>query len=245
MRVTTRPSLLVPVLMLFAQVPAGAQDRLDRLPSGCPVPTADLEWLKQRLLTLASQNDPNSIAGLLRRAVTPGAPPACPVLTVDDDLDFALAELIEFTVEVGNPVLELGVFRGVRGAVLMQPAEGRAPRPIPLAALAAAVEHGRTEHGRGHALWTLFRLAEHDEARGYLLAQARAEGGPPAWPDLPADLVDQLYLTQFEQHADVRAELEREPSLIRDRVARCLVENRDMPRRAGPFQPTLLSHCGR
>ena len=58
----------------------------------------------------------------------------------------------------------------------------------------------------------------------YLLQQARAAAGPPAWPDLPQALVEQAYFSASERNAGLRAALEADVALVRDSTARCLVE---------------------
>lgn len=202
----------------------------------CPPPSWDLETLKERMLTLATRDQESDIASLLSIAVAPGThPPACPLLTAEHDLGEALDELIRFAAAHTSGPLQRGIFGGVAEALRVHRSERAAPE-IPLTAMALAMEQGNTPHGRGLALWHLLRLAEDGAVQAYLLRQARAPEGPPAWPDLPQAIVDQAYFSASERNAGLRAALEADLSLVRNPTARCLVNARGGRRHFAPSE---------
>lgn len=204
----------------------------------CPEhPRYTVETFKERLLELAATGRVNSVRGLMGSAMTPrGVPPSCHLLPQDEDLDEVLDELIRFVALQDDPDLHREFFGGVRTSII--PASDRSHREIPLNALIFAIEEGRSGQARGVALSTLERLADDPRVFALLLEWARAETGPPRFPNRPQVIAGSVYVMEAMRNAEAfRAALEADLSLIRNPRVRCLAERNMLPpevRRQGP-----------
>jgi hypothetical protein len=87
-----------------------------------------------------------------------------------------------------------------------------------------ALENGRTSAARWRALVDLVRRATDPQIHTRLLAIARQPVGPPAWPDLPADLIADLAHQLGEGGKLLDREIVSAPNLIGHPLARWLVE---------------------
>lgn len=183
----------------------------------CPEhPRYTVETFKERLLELARTGRVRAVGGLVSGAMTPsGVPPSCHILPEDEDLDQVLDELIRFVVVQPDPDLHLWFFTGV--SPILNRAADRPSREIPLDALVFAVEEGRSNQARGRAVGTLERRANDPEVFALLLEWARAESGPPAYPNLPEVIAGSVYVMEAMRNAEAfRAALESDLSLIRN-----------------------------
>lgn len=205
-------AVLVPGLVLTADL--SGQD------STCPPPQHTVSTFKERLLEVAgpTPTSRSAIAGLVSVAFAPGPPPVCAVFREGTDLVEALDELVRFVASTGNPQLAGPFHGGVSLALRVSGEHGRSPPPMPIHALRFAVEGSPLP---GPALTFLRRHADDPEVREYLLELMRRERGPPAHPDLPAELVEVLVRFPSRPFGDLRDALEADPERIRNPVARC------------------------
>lgn len=151
----------------------------------------------------------------------------CSVLPEGTDLQEVMETLIRFAAQEESLSLQSAVMNTT--TVVLRADAGR-NFSVPVEDLSFAVEEGRTDFVRSRGLRTLARLAEDDNVRAYLLRWARAERGPPLFPDLPEQIADRLYYIESIVSADLlRAALESDLSQVRNAKVRCLVENRGNP----------------
>ncbi len=153
----------------------------------------------------------------------------CPALPRDEiDLNAVLDDLVRWAAGQDNPALANGLMRGLHVGLMVH--GERLGLEIPLPALRFAVSEARSDRARGYALRTLKRLGDDPLVRSQLLAWARKEQGPPLFPDLPEQIARSLYHVVSIRGADLlRAELEGDPSRIRNARVRCWAEGRDRP----------------
>lgn len=229
----TAPTLMAVLLLVFGGGRAASQE------PPCFRPQFTVEAFKEHLLERGRAEDWMAVSGLVGSALEPPAPPACRVrLPQDADLQAVMEDLVRFVADQGVPALNRGFFMAI-GRMIRVDDEGEEQRELPMDAMAYAVEEGRTEQGRGHALYTLWQLADAPQVTAYLLSRARAPRGPPAWPELPWEIVRRVYFGPSERDAALRAALESDLSRIRNPRARCVVEHRG--RLDGP--PGGLPRC--
>ncbi len=201
----------------------------------CLRPTMDVEELMDRLLEFADAENHGAIPGAFAGAVAPYHENLCPSLghLTDEELDEVLAQLVAFAFgSPQHPSLVRGAELGILFAVSPGAERSRYARPVPLAALASIIEESGTEPGRYSALRVLLSLAEIPVVHEYLLEQARAEIGPPAWLILPAIIVAHVYeISELlpGYYPELRSALESDPPLIRNDVARCVFERQRRP----------------
>lgn len=215
----------VAVTVLLGMATAGAVAGQSR---ACPVPHRTVASFQDHLLEIAARGATfetrGAVSAWVVRALAPSPPPACRALSDGISVERAADELIRFVATRGDVTLAVGFFSGLRTAV--RPGGGRTPLPIPMDGVRFAVE--RDTPG---VIFNLQRWADRPEVREYLLELARAERGPAASPDLPAELVEVFLRFPTEEDAVLRAQLREQPALIRHPRARCLVESRLDPER--------------
>ncbi len=205
------------VVLISLVVSTAAQGQVQE----CPPGDHTLETIRDRISEIQRTDGPNDrIAALVGRALTIHPPPGCSLLPPGIDRQDAMEQLILFAGEHVDPMVEALVLRGIHEA-LADP--GEAELQFPLHALANRVELG----GSRSASSLLLRYSDNDAAREYLLAWARAELGPSGRPNWPSELVEVLIRFPAASQDALRAEVLRDPSLIRNPRARCLVENRN------------------
>lgn len=153
----------------------------------------------------------------------------CPVFPRDEtDLNALLDDLVRWAAGQDNPALAYGLMMELTVGLVVH--GERLGLEIPLPALRYAVSEARSDRARGYALRTLKRLGDDPLVRSQLLAWAREEQGPPLFPDLPEQIARSLYHVVSIRGADLlRAELEGDPSRIRNARVRCWAEGRDRP----------------
>lgn len=217
----TMPRLIavIAILLLLGTPEAQAQN------TSCPPPQYTVESAKERMLELAAQRA-EGLGGFTGRLLVPGPPPRCRQLPADEDLQRVLDELIRFVALEAEPFLSRQFFMAVRVALRNSERSGF---EVPLETLAYVVEEGPTLHVRDYALHTLESVADDPRVRMYVLRWARAPRGPDGWPRLPQLIARGIYTGSFENHEKLRADLERNPSLILNPQVQCWVENGDVP----------------
>jgi hypothetical protein len=94
----------------------------------------------------------------------------------------------------------------------------------PTEILFEAVETARSGAARWEALSQLTRAGTAPEVRARLLVMLRRPAGPPAWPNLPSDVVAEMIYMPWEGARLLDAELLAAPDRVRNPLAHWLVE---------------------
>jgi hypothetical protein len=205
----------------------------------CAPPRYTEEQMLERLVRLGEAPDGGSrVHGQIVSRMVPLS--GCAFIPPVEDPEALMVRLVDLAASEGSPGLADGVFTAV--AVLSQ----RQQDPIapPLDALVAAVETGRTQPVRGLALWRVLRFGDKPEVRSQVLDWARAERGPPEFPDLPDRVYRNLNMGGIPGGSEALEELSSDPGAIQNPAVRCRIQNRHLePYSADPNRPTLRTEC--
>ena len=205
--------------------------------SQCPPRSYTVEMAEEWLVHVADQRGLVAVSGVMGSRILGSN---CPVLIEMTDPNEVAEHFIEFAAELGNTLVLQGVLQGIVVALRMN--RDRLGIHVPLQSLTSIVETRRSPMVQGSGLWTLRQLRDFPEVHAYLLAQGRAEVGPPGYPDLPAAIFDRVYGT-LDLDDPFRLALESDVSAIRHPAARCLMERTLEARTHPPTSPFHERHC--
>ncbi len=147
----------------------------------------------------------------VRRPFTAAEP--CPRFRPDVEPRDAAARLLQHALETESPMVAGQALFGLSFAYGQRPDLG----PPPIATLSEALATGRTSRARGTSLELLIRWSTvHPEARAIVMEWARAEVGPPAWPELPWEVLQSVRGSPDAGRLAIAEAITAEPERLRN-----------------------------